>query len=229
MRLVIDFLPLLLFFGAFKLAEARPDDAAALVHGPLGFLMGEPGVHAVDAPMMIATLVVIVAAVLQVSWLIARRRRIEPMLWLSLVLVLMLGGTTVWLHDASFIKWKPSLLYWSMGLVLWASQVLLHCNLLRALMGHQLQLPSKVWRRLNFTWVTFFGCMGLLNVWVAHTFSTEAWVEFKVFGAIGMLLVFALAQGVYLSRHLPEAPRRRSRSAGPTGAGAGAGAAARER
>jgi len=89
-----------------------------------------------------------------------------------------------------------------MGITLWGSQVLFRRNLLKAMMGEQLDLPTRIWQRLNFAWVAFFAFMGLLNLWVAHTWSTEIWVDFKLFGGIGLMLLFTLAQGVYISRHL---------------------------
>jgi intracellular septation protein len=112
------------------------------------------------------------------------------MLWVSLALVVVLGGATIYFHSETFIKWKPSALYWAMGLALWLSPLLTGKNLLKALLGEQLQLPPKVWHRLNFAWIAFFGLMGILNLWVAYTFSTDTWVNFKLFGGIGLMLLF---------------------------------------
>jgi intracellular septation protein len=149
---------------------------------------------------------------IQVAWLKVRRQKVDLMLWISMGLVVVLGGLTVWFHSETFIKWKPSALYWSMGLALWVSQAVFGKNLLRALLGEQLKLPDKVWQRLNLAWITFFAAMGLLNLWVAYNFSTAAWVNFKLFGALGLMLLFTVAQGLYLSRHLehepPTEPRR---------------------
>jgi len=126
------------------------------------------------------------------------------MLWISLGLVVVLGGLTVWLHSETFIKWKPTGLYWAMGLSLLVSQYLFGRNLLKTLLGEQLQLPEGVWYRLSLAWVAFFAAMGLINLWVAYSFSTDTWVNFKLFGGIGLMLLFTLAQGLYISRHLPE-------------------------
>jgi intracellular septation protein len=93
-----------------------------------------------------------------------------------------------------------------MGLAFWISQVLFRKNLLQALIGHQLELPPTVWQRLNFAWIAFFAFMGLLNLYVAYSFSTDTWVNFKLFGGIGLMLLFTVVQGVYISRHVkPEA------------------------
>ena len=153
---------------------------------------------------MLATLVVIGATLAQVAWLRLRRRKVDLMLWVSLVLVVVLGGATIWLRSETFIKWKPSVLYWTMGVAFWASQALFGRNLLRLLLGEQLTLPDAVWRNLNFAWVAFFAMMGLLNLWVAYSFDTDTWVNFKLFGGLGLMLLFTLAQGFYLSRHLPD-------------------------
>jgi intracellular septation protein len=126
------------------------------------------------------------------------------MLWISLALVVVLGGLTVWLHSETFIKWKPTGLYWAMGLSFLVSQTLLGKNLLKLMIGEQLELPEAVWKRLGLAWVAFFAAMGVINLWVAYNFSTAAWVNFKLFGGIGLMLVFTLAQGVYINRHLPD-------------------------
>ena len=115
-----------------------------------------------------------------------------------------LGGLTVWLHSETFIKWKPTGLYWAMGLSFLISQTLMGKNLLKLMIGEQMQLPALVWSRLGFAWVAFFAAMGVLNLWVAYNFSTDAWVNFKLFGGIGLMLLFTLAQGLYISRHLPD-------------------------
>jgi len=204
MKILFGFLPIILFFGAFKYAEANKGWAAAYATSHLGFLVSGGVVTPAEAPVLLATVVVIAATLAQVMWLKSRGRRIDTMLWVSLVLVVLLGGATIYFHSETFIKWKPSVLYWAMGLSFWLSPLLFGKNLLRVLLGEQMQLPPMVWHRLNFAWVAFFGLMGLLNLWVAYSFSTDAWVNFKLFGGIGLMLLFTLAQGLYLSRHLKD-------------------------
>jgi intracellular septation protein len=157
-----------------------------------------------EGPVLLATLMVVAASLAQVAWIKARGRKVDVMLWVSLTLVVVLGGLTVYFHNETFIKWKPSALYWAMGLAFWISPLLFGKNLLRTLLGDQIQVSPKVWHRLNFAWVAFFGFMGLLNLWVAYTFATTVWVNFKLFGGFGLMLVFVLAQGVYLSRHIED-------------------------
>jgi intracellular septation protein len=173
MKILLDFLPIILFFVGIE-----------------------------GAPVLLATLVVIAATAVQIVVLLIRRQKIDLMLWMTFVLVVVLGGATVWFHNATFIKWKPSVLYWAMGLAFWISQTVFRKNLLQSLIGEQLELPAKVWQRLNFAWIAFFALMGLLNLYVAYGYSTSTWASFKAFGATGLMLVFMAAQGFYLSRHI---------------------------
>jgi intracellular septation protein len=206
MKILLDFLPLLLFFVVGKYADAHVEWAARFATDHFGFLVSGGVVGTVEASALLATLVVIVATAVQVAYLLARRRKIDLMLWMTFVLVVVLGGATIWFHNATFIKWKPSVLYWTMGLSFWASQTIFHTNLLQTLIGEQLELPAKVWQRLNFAWIAFFAFMGLLNLYVAYTYSTSTWFTFKAFGATGLMFAFMLGQGFYLSRHLEPEP-----------------------
>ncbi len=204
MKILLDFLPILLFFGTFKYTESHKEWAAAFATEHLGFLVAGGVVGSTEAPVMLATVVVVIASLAQVGWLKARGKKVDLMLWISLALVVVLGGLTVWLHSETFIKWKPTGLYWAMGLSFLVSQTLLGKNLLKLMIGEQLQLPEPVWKRLGLAWVAFFAAMGVINLWVAYHFSTAAWVNFKLFGGIGLMLLFTLAQGVYINRHLPQ-------------------------
>jgi intracellular septation protein len=205
MKILLDFLPILLFFGTFKFAERDAQAAADFATRHFGFLVNGGVVGPTEGPVLLATLVVIVATAAQIGVQLLRGRKVDLMLWISLALVVVLGGATVWFHNETFIKWKPSMLYWAMGLAFWVSQLVFRKNLLQTLMGEQLELPAAIWQRLNFAWIAFFGMMGLLNLYVAYSFSTDTWVNFKLFGGLGLMLLFTLAQGVYLSRHLKPA------------------------
>ncbi|HEX3142060.1 MAG TPA: septation protein A [Rhizobacter sp.] len=204
MKFLLDFLPLLLFFGTFKFADAHKEWAAALASNHLGFLVSGGVVGVEEAPVLLATLIVIAATLIQVITLKLMRRKIDLMLWITLALVVVLGGATVWFHDKTFIKWKPSIAFWAMGIALWSSQVLFKKNLLQSMIGGELKLPDMVWRRLNFAWVAFFGVMGLINVYVIHNFSDSAWATFKVFGVYGLMIAFTVAQVLYLSRYMKD-------------------------
>lgn len=123
------------------------------------------------------------------------------MLWVSLGLVTVLGSATIYFHSESFIKWKPTVLYWVMGGALLFGQLVLKKNGIKSLMGAQMSLPDPAWRLVNFSWIGFFAVMGCLNLWVAFNFSTDAWVNFKLFGGLGLMAVFVLLQAVYLNKH----------------------------
>ena len=206
MKLLLDFLPIILFFGAFKYAEGHADWAARFATDHFGFIVSGGVVGTEEAPVLLATVVAIVATCAQIAYLLARRRKIDMILWITFAIVVVLGGATIWFHNPTFIKWKLSVLYWTMGLAFWISQAFFQKNLLQSLMGDQLVLPAKVWQRLNVAWIAFYAFMGLLNLYVAYNYTTSTWANFKVFGATGLMLVFMVAQGFYVSRYLEPEP-----------------------
>jgi intracellular septation protein len=173
MKLLLDFFPIILFFAAFKLW----------------------GIYT-------ATVVAIVATVGQIAWLRWRTGKVEPMQWLSLGVIVLFGGATVLAQDETFIKWKPTVLYWLMGGALLAGQVILRKNLLKALMGGQLELPDPAWRAMAWSWIAFFAAMGVINLWVAYQFDTNTWVNFKLFGGLGLMALFVVGQALYLGRYM---------------------------
>ncbi len=202
MKILFDFLPILLFFGMFKYAEGQRDWAAATATEWLGFMVAGGVVGPTEAPVLLATVVVIAATLLQILWLVARGRKVDTMLWVSLVLVTALGGATIYFHSENFIKWKPTVLYWVMGGALLLGQLLFKKNGIKALMGAQMSLPDDVWQKVNLAWVGFFAAMGCLNLWVAFNFSTSVWVNFKLFGGLGLMFAFVAAQAVYLNKYI---------------------------
>lgn len=202
--MLLDFLPLILFFVTFKVAQGRADEAAEWATRHLGLLVDGGRIDAAQAPVLLATLVVILATLAQVAVLAARGRRIEPMLWVSLVLVVVFGGATIWFHSETFIKWKPTVLYGVLALVLVLGRWVMQRNLIRVLLGRQLQLPNRIWDHLNTAWALFFALMAALNLWVVYRFDTETWVSFKLFGGMGLLLAFSIGQALVLSRHLQD-------------------------
>ena len=206
MKILLDFLPLIFFFGTFKYAERHADWAARFATDHLGFMVSG-GVVGVDvAPVLLATLVVIVATTAQIAYMVARGRKVDLMLRITFVLVVMLGGATIWFHNPTFIKWKPSVFYWVMAATFWISQTFFRKNLLQSMIGDQLELPAVVWQRLNLAWIAFFASMGLLNLYVAYNYSLSTWASFKAFGATAVMLLFMIGQGVYLSRHMKPEP-----------------------
>ena len=204
MKILLDFLPIILFFVVYKIADLNQDAAASLATQSFGGLVSGGVVAPAVAATLWATLVAILVTVVQVAWLLARRKRVEPMLWMSLVIIVLFGGATLWLQNETFIKWKPTVLYWLFALVLLLSQILMQKNLIQALMQSQLSLPSAVWKKLNLMWASFFLLSGFINLYVAYAYSTQVWVNFKLFGLMSLTVLFALAQAWYISRHLPE-------------------------
>lgn len=177
MKLLIDFFPIILFFAAFKLW----------------------GIYA-------ATGVAIAATVVQIAYLRLRHGKVEPMQWMSLGIIVLFGGATLLAQSETFIKWKPTVLYWLMGGTLLAGQLLFRRNFIKSLMGAQIELPDAVWRQLNWAWAGFFTTMGVLNLWVAYQFDTDTWVNFKLFGGIGLMLAFVIAQALFLGRYIKDEP-----------------------
>ncbi len=199
MKFLFDLLPVILFFAAYKVGSANPEAAHALAAGWLG-----DGIAVAQAPILIATFVAILATVLQIGLVWLKHRKVDTMLWISLAIIVVFGGATLFFHNPTFIKWKPTALYWLFGAVLLGSAWLLGRNLIRAMLEAQIKLPDPVWARLNLAWAGFFIAMGVLNLWVAYNFTEETWVNFKMFGGMGLMLAFVLAQGFYLSRHMEE-------------------------
>ena len=202
MKILFDFLPIALFFGMFKYAEGQKEWAAETATQWLGFMVSGGVVGPAEAPVLLATVVVIVATLAQIIWLKARGKKVETMLWISLALVTVLGGATIYFHSESFIKWKPSVLYWVMGGALLIGQVFFQKNFIKSLMGAQMELPDSVWRVLNCSWAGFFAVMGVLNLWVAFNFNTDTWVNFKLFGGMGLMVLFVIVQAIYLSKYM---------------------------
>ena len=175
MKLLLDFFPIVLFFVAYKVW----------------------GIY-------VATAVAIVATVAQIAWFRYAQGKVEPMQWLSLGIIVVFGGATILAQDETFIKWKPTVLYWLMGGTLAAGQLFFRKNLLRSLMGTQLELPDAAWRAMNWSWIAFFAVMGVLNLWVAFHFDTDTWVSFKLFGGLGLMALFVVGQALFLSRYVKD-------------------------
>lgn len=175
MKFLFDMFPVILFFVVFKLYGIYP-----------------------------ATAVAIGATVAQIGWMYFRHRKVEPMMWASLLIISVFGGATIYLQNETFIKWKPTVLYWLFAAALAFAAAFLKKNLIRSMMEKQVQLPDEVWRRLLMSWIAFFVVMGVLNLYVAFNYSTDTWVTFKLFGGMGLMLLFVLGQAVMLARHIQE-------------------------
>jgi intracellular septation protein len=172
MRLLIDFFPILLFFGAYKLQD-----------------------------IYVATAVLMAATVAQTALIYAIDRRLQAMQKITLALILLFGTLTLLLHDDRFIKWKPTVLYAAMAIALALALWLMKKNFLKLLLGSQLELPERIWMHLNVAWIVYCAFMSVLNGYVAAFYSTETWVNFKLWG-YAFPLVFIVGQGLYIARYL---------------------------
>lgn len=177
MKVLFDFTPVLVFFIAFKIPE-------------------DP-----HQGILLATAVAITASLLQVTLFWIKNRRVENMHLITLAIIVVLGGATLLLQDERFIKWKPTAVNWLFALTFLVSQFIGKKNLVRRMMESTIRLPDPIWSRLNLSWVMFFVAMGSANLYVAYNFNTETWVNFKLFGIMGLTVLFVIAQAAYLVRH----------------------------
>lgn len=197
-KLLFDLFPVIVFFIAYKIGDSNAEATRAFMADvglPLvGSAGAKPGIY-------LATLVAIVASFAQIGWVKLRGRRVEIMLWVSLGIIVLFGGATLWLHDESFIKWKPTVLYWIFAAIIFGAAAFGR-NVIKSLMDTQMELPAPAWSRLNASWGGFFAVMGVANLFVAFNFSTDAWVNFKLFGSLGLMLAFVIGQSVMLTKYL---------------------------
>ncbi len=175
MKILFDLFPVILFFVAFKFQ----------------------GIY-------VATAVAIAATIAQIIWSKFRHGKVDTMLWVSFGIIGVFGGATLLLHDETFIKWKPTVLYWLFSIILLISNVWYKKNLIRALLQDKILLPLAVWNRLNLGWSVFFALLGFVNLYVAFNYSTDAWVNFKLFGFTGLMVLFILAQSAWLAKYIEE-------------------------
>ena len=181
MKFLFDLFPVILFFIAFKIY----------------------GIYT-------ATAVAIAATFMQIGWVWFRHRKVDTMLWVSLAIIVVFGGATLILQDETFIKWKPSVLYWLFAVALLVAHMVFNKNLIRVMMKGQINLPETVWGRLNASWAAFFASMGGVNLYVAFNYSTETWVNFKLFGFMGLMLAFVLLQALMLAKYMEDKEDKRT-------------------
>lgn len=179
-KFLFDLFPLLLFFVAFKFFD-----------------------------VYVATAVAMAAGIAQILWIKFSGQKIEAMHWLNLGVIVIFGGATLYLKDDTFIKWKPTVLYWLFGAALLVSQFLMGSNLMQKLLGEKFSMPEAAWSKLSLSWTVFFLVAGAINLFVAFSghFTLEQWVSFKAFGLMGLLIVFVIGQSIWLGKHIaqPEA------------------------
>ena len=173
MKFLFDLFPVILFFAAYKIKG-----------------------------IFVATAAAIAATLVQVVWVWLRHRKVDGMLWASFGIIVVFGGATLLLHDETFIKWKPTVLYWLFGTALLTANFVFRKNPMKTMLGRQMDLPAAVWHRLLLSWVGFFLIMGALNLYVAFSFPTDIWVNFKLFGGMGLMFAFVVLQAFLLSKYI---------------------------
>ncbi len=200
MKFLFDLFPVIVFFATYKLAGGGDKGGACSV---------TPDTPIVQDPILLATGFAILATLIQVSWLLLRRKKVDGMLWVSLIIVTLFGGATLVFRDPTFIQWKPTILYWAFSLVFLISPFVLGRTLIQTMLQEKISLPSRIWGRLNASWILFFLLMGAVNLAAVYNMSCNAWVNFKFYGFTGLMLVFVLGQSLMLARYVetPEQPR----------------------
>ncbi|MBZ4202670.1 MAG: septation protein A [Methylovulum sp.] len=178
MKQALDFIPVLLFFIAYKFYD-----------------------------IYVATAVVMIATLLHVTYTWFRYRKVETMQWITLGLIIIMGGATLYLQDEQFIKWKLSIIEWLFGLAFLGSQFIGNKPFVERIMSANISLPDNVWKRLNLLWASFFMSVGFINLYVMYNFSTDEWVTFKTFGVPGLLVIFIVAQMFFLYKYIPQSEK----------------------
>jgi intracellular septation protein len=175
MKFLADFFPILLFFVAYQLYD-----------------------------IYVATAVAIAASFIQVGYFWLRNHRVEKMHLVTLALLILFGGLTLILRDPLFIKWKPTVVNWLFAVVFLGSHFIGKKTIVERMMSHAVTLPLEIWVRLNTAWSLFFVASGALNLYVAFNYAEATWVNFKLFGLLGLTMVFVVLQALYLARHVQE-------------------------
>lgn len=183
MKLLFDFFPIVLFFIVYKKFGIYP-----------------------------ATAAVIVTSALQVLFYWVKYRRIDSLILITSAIVIILGGITLFAKDEMFIKWKPTVIYWVSAIVFLASQYIGKKNLIQRMLDNNINIPSAIWRRLNFSWVIFFSLLGFVNIYIIYHYSTDTWVNFKLIGIMGLTIAFILLQAIYLVKYIRDEPENEKHS-----------------
>jgi len=175
MKQLLEFIPVILFFITYKFYD-----------------------------IYIATGVVIVATIIQVAIAWFKYKKVETMQWVTLGLIVVMGGATIYLQDEQFIKWKLTIIEWLFGAAFLGSQFFAKKTFVERMMGASIELPAKIWKILNLLWATFFISVGFINIYVMQNYNTDDWVTFKTFGVPGLMIVFIFVQMIFIYKHMPE-------------------------
>lgn len=207
MKFLFDLFPVILFFSVFKWGEGHQEAAHGIVAQYMSGLIAGGAVKADQGPIMLATVMVIVASALQIAYVKLRGRKVDGMLWVSAGVITVLGAATIYFHDENFIKWKPTILYWAFALALILGQFVFKKNLMRKAMENAIKLPDAVWNRVNYAWMAFLVGLGVVNLiaaFIVFKGDTSAWVNFKTFVVTGIFFAFIVGQSVLLAKYMEE-------------------------
>ncbi len=175
MKQLLEFIPIILFFITYKIYD-----------------------------IYTATAVIIVATIIQVGYTWFKFKKVEPMQWITLGLIIVMGGATIYLQNEQFIKWKLTIIEWLFGLAFLGSQLFGKKPFVERMMGANLELPTNIWKRLNLMWAAFFISVGFINIYVLQNYNTDDWVTFKTFGVPGLMIIFIIFQMLLIYKHIPE-------------------------
>ncbi|MCF6249980.1 MAG: septation protein A [Methylococcaceae bacterium] len=175
MKQLLEFIPIILFFITYKIYD-----------------------------IYTATAVIIVATIIQVGYTWFKFKKVEPMQWITLGLIIVMGGATIYLQNEQFIKWKLTIIEWLFGLAFLGSQFFGKKPFVERMMGANLELPTNIWKRLNLMWAAFFISVGFINIYVMQNYNTDDWVTFKTFGVPGLMIIFIIFQMLLIYKHIPE-------------------------
>lgn len=173
MKLLFDFFPILAFFIAYKMYD-----------------------------IYVATAVAIVGSIIQVGYSWLQHRKVEKMHLITMLMIVVLGGATLLLQDETFIKWKPSVVNWAFGLAFIGSHFIGKKVIVQRMMESSVELPAHIWPRLNIAWAIFFILIGFVNLYVAYNYDTDTWVNFKMFGMIGLTILFIIGQAFFIGKYI---------------------------
>jgi intracellular septation protein len=203
MKFLFDLFPVILFFITLKVAEKTA--SASLV---LSKVLTTIGITATVkpslVPIMLATVAVIIGSIIQIIWAKFKYKQADKTLWMSAILVVLLGGMTLYFQNDAFIKWKPTVLYWIFTTVLLLAYWIGKKNIIKTMVGKEVKLPELIWIKLNYAWAIFFALLGCLNLYVAFNFSIDTWASFKLFGTMILMFSFIVIQSLFINKYLIE-------------------------
>jgi intracellular septation protein len=203
MKVLFDLFPVILFFITLKVAE-KAASASLVLSEILSALGIATHVKPALVPIMLATVAVIIGSLIQIIWAKLHYKKVDNTLWLSALLVTVMGGMTLYFQNDAFIKWKPTLLYWAFAAILIGARLFTEKNVIKSMMGKEITLPEPVWNNLNKAWAIFFTALGALNLYVAFNFSIDTWASFKLFGTMGLMFAFIIVQSIAINKYIEE-------------------------